>query len=219
MIGSRFEASPRGPTHSLACVTDSARIGRGPLQGESAMWSHRVSRFVDRRCVSLFRSVSLAALALSLSASVAMAQGGGMCQGGGGGAGGASSGGRPSGAGGGQSTGAQSAAGGQSGSSSLTTATESVAARAAAAGQHMRQAQQSQIDQMARVRRDVQQAAQQRVQQRTVALQARLAREEMIAESTAKRVARITASKKSNSFAANTVASTDSPTVKFPRHE
>ena len=180
------------------------------------MLSHRVSSFVDCRGVSLFRSLSLAALVLSLSASVVMAQGGGMCQGGGGGAGGASSGGRPSGAGGGQSTGAQSARGSQSGSTTAATASESLGARGAAAGQQMRQAQQSQIDQMARVRRDVQEAAQQRVQQRTVALQARLAREEMIAESTAKRVARITASKKSNSFAANTVASTESPTVKFP---
>ena len=38
----------------------------------------------------------------------------------------------------------------------------------------------------------------------------------MIAESTAKRVARNTASKKSSSLAANTVASTESPAMKFP---
>ena len=84
------------------------------------------------------------------------------------------------------------------------------------AGQQMRQAQQAQVDQMAKVRRDVQQAAQQRVQLRTAALHARLAREELLAEAAAKaKAARQMASKKPNSFTLNNVASTESPAAKF----
>jgi len=83
-------------------------------------------------------------------------------------------------------------------------------------GQQMRQAQQAQVDQMAKVRRDVQQAAQQRAQHRTVALQARLAREELLTAAAAKaKAARQIASKKSNSFTASTVASTESRAPKF----
>lgn len=175
------------------------------------MLSQGRSRFVKRRRSSSIRALSLATFAMLLSVSTVMAQGGGMCSGGGGAGGGGRGGGTGGTAGGQQSTG-----GGPSGANSLTTSTESFGARAAIAGQQMRQAQQAQVDQMAKVRRDVQQAAQQRVQLRTAALQARLAREELLAETAAKaKTARQIASKKSNSFMANTVASAESPAAKF----
>ena len=86
--------------------------------------------------------------------------------------------------------------------------------RAAIVGQQLRQAQQAQIDQMAKVRRDVQQAAQQRIQIRTAALEARLVREERLAESAAKtRALRLASTKKSSSSASNLFASTDQPTA------
>lgn len=85
---------------------------------------------------------------------------------------------------------------------------------AAIVGAQMRQAQQAQVDQMARVRRDVQLAAQQRVQLRATALEARLAREERLAESAAKtRELRMAASKKSRSISSSLIASTDQPTA------
>jgi membrane protein involved in colicin uptake len=84
-------------------------------------------------------------------------------------------------------------------------------------GQQMRQAQQAQVDQMARVRRDVQQSAQQRTQLRTAALEARLAREERLAESAAKTKAlRLAASKKPETSPSTLVASTDPPSKAKP---
>ena len=172
------------------------------------MLSHCGSSFTKRCRSSSMRELSLATFAMLLSASTLMAQGGGMCSGGGGSRGGGGAGGT---AGGQQSTGI-----GQFGANSLTTSAESFGARAAMAGQQMRQAQQAQVDQMAKVRRDVQQAAQQRVQLRTAALHARLAREELLAEAAAKaKAARQMASKKPNSFTLNNVASTESPAAKF----
>ena len=167
------------------------------------MLSHPKSRIVNRRRASPLRTLSLAALTLFVSASMAAAQGGGMCQGGGRGAGGGT---------GGSIRGQQSGGGGQIGTTNLTSSMTSIGAQAAITGQQMRYAQQAQIDQMAKVRRDVQQAAQQRVQQRAVALEARLAREERIAESAAKtRAIRIASAKRSRSSASNLIASTDQP--------
>ena len=166
------------------------------------MLSHPESRIVNRRRASPLRTLSLAALTLLVSASMAAAQGSGMCQGGGG-----------TGGGGGSTRGQQGGGGGQIGTTNLTSSMTSIGAQAAITGQQMRYAQQAQIDQMAKVRRDVQQAAQQRVQQRAVALEARLAREERIAESAAKtRAIRIASAKKSSSSASNLFASTDQPT-------
>ena len=170
------------------------------------MLSHPKSRIVNRRRASPLRTLSLAALTLFVSASMAAAQGGGMCQGGGGGAGGGTGG------TGGSIRSQQSGGGGQIGTTNLTSSMTSIGAQAAITGQQMRYAQQAQIDQMAKVRRDVQQAAQQRVQQRAVALEARLAREERIAESAAKtRAIRIASAKRSRSSASNLIASTDQP--------
>jgi hypothetical protein len=101
--------------------------------------------------------------------------------------------------------------GGQSSGGASGFSNESSGARAAAANQQARQAQQAQIDAMAKVRRDVQQAALQRTQQRTVALQSRLAREELIAKSEAKKAARVTAQKKTSSLASSALAATDKP--------
>lgn len=187
------------------------------------MLSHPESRIANRRRASPLRTLSLAALTLFVSASMAAAQGGGggggMCQGGGGGGAGGSAGGGTGGAGGisassfsrGQQGGGS---GGQIDTTSLTASLSSMSNKAAVAGAQMRQAQQAQIDYMAKVRRDVQQAAQQRVQQRDVALEARLVREERLAESAAKAKAiRIASAKKLKSSASSLIASTDQPTT------
>lgn len=186
------------------------------------MLSHPELKSANRRRASPLRTLSLAALALVMSASMAAAQGGGGCQGGGGGGGrgGGSSGGTggAGGSGGGGSMQGQAGGGGgQTDTSGLATSMSSIENRAAIVGAQMRQAQQAQVDQMAKVRRDVQQAAQQRVQQRTIALEARLAREERLAESAAKtRALRLAASKKSGSSPTTLVASTDQPTTAKP---
>ena len=104
--------------------------------------------------------------------------------------------------------------GGQIDTTSLTSSLSSMGNKAAIAGAQMRQSQQAQIDYMAKVRRDVQQAAQQRVQQRAVALEARLAREERLAESAAKaRDIRIATAKKFKSSSSSLIASADQPTA------
>lgn len=172
--------------------------------------SHPEPKTVNRLRASPLRTLSLATLALLVSASLAAAQGGGMCQGGGGGG----TGGAGGIGGGGSSRGQQGGGGGQMDTSGLTASMSSMGNRVAIAGQQMRQAQQAQVDQMAKVRRDVQQAAKQRVQQRATALEARLAREERLAESATKtRALRIAAATKPSSSAANLIASTDQPSA------
>ena len=177
------------------------------------MLSHPESRIVNRRRASSLGTLSLAALTLFVSASMAAAQGGGMCKGGGGSGGGGGTGGAGGSSAGGSSRGQQGgSSGGQTDTSSLTASLSSMGNRAAIVGAQVRQAQQAQVDQMAKVRRDVQQAAQQRIQLRTAALEARLAREERLAESAAKtRAIRLASSKKSSSSASNLIASTDQP--------
>ena len=186
------------------------------------MLSHPESRIGNHRRASSLRTLSLAALALFVSASMAAAQGGGggMCQGGGGGGGGGTggAGGRTGGAGGMSAGGSRGQQGGGSGSltdtTGLTASMSSMGNKAAIAGAQMRQSQQAQIDYMAKVRRDVQQAAQQRVQQRAVALEARLAREERLAESAAKaRDIRIATAKKFKSSSSSLIASAEQPTA------
>ena len=187
------------------------------------MLSHPESRIGNHCRASSLRTLSLAALALFVSASMAAAQGGGggMCQGGGGGGGGGTGGGAGGGTGGaggmsaGGSRGQQGGgSGGQIDTTSLTSSLSSMGNKAAIAGAQMRQSQQAQIDYMAKVRRDVQQAAQQRVQQRAVALEARLAREERLAESAAKaRDIRIATAKKFKSSSSSLIASAEQPTA------
>ena len=177
------------------------------------MLSHPDSKMINGRRAGPLRTLSLAGLTLFVSASMALAQGGGGCQRGGG-AGGGGAGGSAGGMSGGSSLGQQIGGGGLLSSSGLSASQYSSVSSAAIVGQQMRQAQQAQVDQMAKVRRDVQQAQQQRVQQRTIALTARLAREERLAESAAKSKAiRLAASKKSNSPSSTLVASTDAPSA------
>lgn len=183
------------------------------------MLSHPESRIENRLRASPLRTLTLAALALVVSASIAAAQrggGGGMCQGGGGGRAGGGASGGSGGAGGfnggGISLGQQG--GGQIGTTRLNSSFSSMGNTAAIASQQLRQAQQAHIDQMAKLRRDVQQAAQQRVQTRAAALEARLVREERLAESAAKTKAlRLAASKKPASTSSNLIAATGQPTA------